>query len=313
MIKIETAVFIFAGFLDSGKTTALQGSLLRSEKGEQGTSLIICTEEGAEEYRTEELKNHGITVVTVDEEENLTGEYLEELSDTYSPDKVFVEFNGMWNLRNFLEMQIPDGWYIANVFSLVDAGTYEMYQKNMRQAIMEPLRVSDVILFNRCGDDFKRGDVRRALKILNSRAEIFFAGLDGSVDDGIDELFIPDENGVIKITDDIFCQWFVDCLENTEKYYGKKVHFSGMITRGKGLLTSQFYIGRYAAICCPEDAQFIGFMAEYRDDPPVDGEWAEIDAIMERGMIDGKHQIILLKISGLKIVDAPEDGFLYLS
>lgn len=311
MIKIETAVFIFAGFLDSGKTTALQGSLLRDEIAEQGKALIICTEEGDEEYRTEELKKKGITLVTVDDEEEMTVDFLEKLDDKYAPDKVFVEFNGMWNLKNFVDIQIPKGWYIANIFCFVDASTYEMYLKNMRQTIMEPLKLSDVVLFNRCDEKFKKGDVRRALKILNGRADIFFANLDGSIDDGIEELFVPDENNIINVTDDIFCPWFVDCLENTEKYYGKTVHLKGMVTRGRGLTKSQFYIGRYAAICCPADAQFIGFIADYTGDSPDEGEWAEVEARMERGMVDGTHQIILLKVTDLKIADAPEDVFLY--
>jgi uncharacterized protein YpuA (DUF1002 family) len=46
---------------------------------------------------------------------------------------------------------------------------------------------------------------------------------------------IPDENNVIQVSDDIFCSWFVDCLENTDKYYGKTVNFLGMATRGKEL------------------------------------------------------------------------------
>lgn len=310
-MKMETEVYVFAGFLDSGKTTALQGSLMRGEKTEQGKALIICTEEGDEEYNKEELRQLGVLVETVDDEEDMTTDYLETLADTYNPDKVYIEFNGMWNLKNFLELQLPDGWFIVNVFSLVDASTYDMYLKNMRQTIMEPLRLSDVILFNRCGEDFKKGEVRRSLKILNGRAEVFFAGLDGAIDNGIDEFVIPDENNVIQVSDDIFCSWFVDCLENTDKYYGKTVHFLGMATRGKELSESQFYIGRYTAICCAADAQFIGFLAEYPDDPPVDGEWAEIEAVMERGVIDGKHQIILLKVKSLKIVDEPEDPFLY--
>ncbi len=65
--------------------------------------------------------------------------------------------------------------------------------------------------------------------------QIFFAALDGSVDDGIDELLLEDENGIINITEDIFCQWFIDCIENTDKYYSKKVSFSAMVNKGASL------------------------------------------------------------------------------
>lgn len=63
---METAVYIFAGFLNSGKTTALQESLLKTVKTNNVKSIIICTEEGEEEYRMEELKSLCIDVVEVD-------------------------------------------------------------------------------------------------------------------------------------------------------------------------------------------------------------------------------------------------------
>ena len=66
----------------------------------------------------------------------------------------------------------------------------------------------------------------------------------------MDEFFLPDEKGTIDVTDEVFCSWFVDCIENTDKYYGKKVRFSGIVTRGKGLAWNQFYVGRYIAVCC---------------------------------------------------------------
>lgn len=311
MIHIETEVFIFAGFLGSGKTTALQGSIIKNSNVNSGKTIIICTEEGEEEYRTDELIKLNIDQIFLENESDLTVEFLSGISDKYKPERVFVEFNGMWNLKTFLEMDLPENWYVANVFSFVDAGTYELYLKNMRQTIMEPLKESDVILFNRCGEDFIMGNVRRSLKLLNSRAAIYFSGPDGKIIDGKDELYIDKTANSINITDDLFCSWFVDCMENPDKYYGKKVHVSGVVTKGKELNDNQFYVGRYAAICCAADARFVGFIAEYEGEVPTEGEWIEVDAQIEKGLIDGRYQIILLKITKLKTVKAPEDIFLY--
>lgn len=308
---METAVYIFAGFLNSGKTTALQESLLKTVKTNNVKSIIICTEEGEEEYRMEELKSLCIDVVEVENEEDFTEEFLEKTVEEYMPENVYIEYNGMWDLKAFLDITMPKGWYIANIFSLVDAGTYEIYLKNMRQTLMNPLSVSDVILFNRCGDGFQKGKIRRSLKILNSRAELFFIKPNGSIDYDMDEFFLPDEKGTIDVTDEVFCSWFVDCIENTDKYYGKKVRFSGIVTRGKGLAWNQFYVGRYIAVCCQEDAQFVGFIAESETELPMDGDWIEIEARIEQGEIAGKRMIILLKIIDMRKMEVPGEIFLY--
>ncbi|SDB48190.1 hypothetical protein SAMN02910298_02418 [Pseudobutyrivibrio sp. YE44] len=75
--------------------------------------------------------------------EDFTEEFLADAAEKYDPDRVFIEYNGMWNLKAFLDMTMPAGWYVTNVFGLVDASTYELYLKNMRQTIMEPLKEAD--------------------------------------------------------------------------------------------------------------------------------------------------------------------------
>ncbi len=311
MNDIETAVFVFAGFLDSGKTTALQGSLIKTRTSDSENAVILCTEEGEEEYHRDVLKLLGIYVEYIEDEDELTKDKLTQIEERYKPESVYIEFNGMWDLKSFLMQPLPDGWDIANVFSLVDASTYGLFLKNMRKEIMNPLSVSDVILLNRCDDDFKKGDVRRALKILNPRAEVFFTRMDGSIDPGIDELRLEGKDDVLDIDDTVFCPWFVDTVEHADKYYNRKVRLTGQVTRSRELPEDRFYIGRYAAICCPEDAQFIGFVAEYKGIVPSNGEWIEADATIQKGEIEGKWAIVLLKITDFIKVAAPKDAYLY--
>lgn len=307
-----TEVFIFAGFMDSGKTTALQGVLLRNRAFTEKKVLIICTEEGECEYDEELLKEKNIEIEYIGDEDIFTEDYLIDLTNRHDVDCVYIEFNGIWNLKLFISEKIPQNWDIVNVFSLVDASTYDVYLQNMRQIIMTPLSVSDVILFNRCTEDTRKGDIRRALKILNNRAEVYFAKMDGSIDDGVDELLLPDAEGNITIDDSLFCPWFIDCIENTNKYYGKKIKTRVMVTRGAGLAKNQFYAGRMAAVCCAEDAQFIGFIAECDGIMPRNGEWLDIVATIEQGVVDEKRVIIMLAIEEMITVEAPEDIFLYI-
>lgn len=304
-------VYIFAGFMDSGKTSALQGVLLRNEILMERKSLILCTEEGEEEYDSVLLHKKNIEIEYVNDEDEITEEYLGNITEKHDVDYIYIEFNGTWDLKRLITETIPKAWEIVSVFSFVDATTYDLYLKNMRQVIMNPLSVSDVILFNRCTEATRKGDIRRSLKILNNRAEVHFTHVDGSLDDGIDELLLQDENGVLEIDDQLFCPWFVDCIENTDKYYGKKIRANVMTTFGNGLLQNQFYAGRMAAICCAEDAQFIGFVAECQGVIPKKGEWLDITATIKKGLIDNNKAIILLDIEEAKKIEQPEDIYLY--
>ncbi len=326
-MRNECAVFVFAGFLGAGKTTALQGTLQKTFEAGKEKALILCTEDGEEEYLDEVMQPLGISVLQVEEEEDLTSEYLRELAAKEQPDSVYIEFNGMWDLKAFLAKPLPEGWYVATVFSLVDATTYDMYLKNLRQTLMNPLIVSDVILFNRVTPAFRKEDVRAALQILNRQAEVYFTREDGSIDDAFRALQLPEKDGVLQITDENFCAWFVDCVEHTDPYYGKKVSLQGMVMKGKGLTPQQFYFGRYAAICCAEDAQFIGFVAqepeagEAEQGDGIDrrqtasavreGDWIEMTATITKGALDGNRMVILLQAEHLAHIDPPEDIFLY--
>ncbi|MCR5692010.1 MAG: hypothetical protein K6G62_07310 [Eubacterium sp.] len=310
-MKIEAAVTIFSGFVESGKTTSLLGTLERIKDLSEGKSLVICTEEGEVEYPVEALKSLNVEVVYLEEEEDLNLEFLKEMDEKYQPADVYIEFNGMWDLREFIKKELPEEWVFTNIFAMVDGTTYDLYLQNMRQVIMNPLAVANVILFNRCSEDFSKAKARRALKILNPSAEIFFTRLDGSVDYGLEELEMQDQEGVYHIVDEIFCSWFVDCLEHADKYYGKRVNFRGVVTRGEGLGEGEFYVGRYAAICCPEDAQFVGFIAKYNGPSPKNASWVQVQGQLAKGEINGNKEVIFLLIESLQAADQPHDIFLY--
>ena len=166
---------------------------------------------------------------------------------------------------------------------------------------MTPLKNADVIIFNRC-DDLDKGETRRQLKLLNGSAEVFFIKKDGSVDNNIDDLILNTENGIINITDDIFGSWFIDCLENSDKYYGKTVRFKGMVSDQLRLSPGQFFLGRKIEICCEADAQFVGFISEIDDisKVPSPNEWVDVEAEITRGEVKGNKVMIILKVKSIE-------------
>ena len=72
----DIPVYLVAGFLDAGKTNFING-ILEDGFARQDPTLLLCCEEGEEEYEKNALDN--VTVITIEDEEDLKCSYLKEL------------------------------------------------------------------------------------------------------------------------------------------------------------------------------------------------------------------------------------------
>ena len=90
-------LFLINGFLEAGKTEFLQFTMEQEYFQTDGKTLLIVCEEGDIEYDENLLKENRTSVVYVDSLEELTPQRLEELELLYNPERVLMEWNGMWN------------------------------------------------------------------------------------------------------------------------------------------------------------------------------------------------------------------------
>ena len=135
----EIPVYLFRGFLESGKTTFIKNTLedpyfFNGEK----TLLIVC-EEGEEEFEPSLLAEKNTIMVTVEEQDELNAAFLEELDKKYNPDRVMIEYNGTWILGDTLMIVSPDRWMYVQNICLIDASTYQNY---MRFGVSSRSRIS---------------------------------------------------------------------------------------------------------------------------------------------------------------------------
>ena len=172
-------VYLFTGFLESGKTTLIKDTLSSPDFTENEKSLLICCEEGMEEYSKEELKKWKTDIVYVDSFEDITYEWFIQLNKQYKPDRILIEFNGTWDTKPFMDTEMPIGWITVQIVSCVDASTFEMYAQNMKQMIFNQLVYSDLIIFNRCSDATNKRFIRNNVKANNKNAQIIYESLDG--------------------------------------------------------------------------------------------------------------------------------------
>ena len=153
----EIPVYLFVGFLESGKTKFIQETFEdpRFNNGEN-TLLLVC-EEGVEEYDPSRFKGDmgSFHAVNIDSPEELTADHLSKLQDKYDIDRVVVEYNGMWMLDN-LYAALPEGWIVYQEILFAEAGTFLNYNANMRSLVYDKLKSCELVVFNRADEKTSR-------------------------------------------------------------------------------------------------------------------------------------------------------------
>lgn len=93
-------VYIINGFLESGKTEFITYTISQPYFQIRGKTLLIVCEEGEVEYDADILRKSRTVMEVIDEESEFTPENLIELEKKYKPERIIVEYNGMWNCKN---------------------------------------------------------------------------------------------------------------------------------------------------------------------------------------------------------------------
>ncbi|MEY8515490.1 GTP-binding protein [Lachnospiraceae bacterium 29-84] len=313
---MEIPVYLFSGFMDSGKSSLIRETLVDGGFSENGKTLLILCEDGEVEFDENELLKANTKLVLIEEESGLTTEALEGLGRTYHPDQVFLEYNGTWQMSTFLEMDLPKDWVLVQSLATVDATTFEMFLTNMRAMIMEQVFAADVVIINRCTDDTPKGKFRRAIKAINRKAQIAYEREDGTIDENdMEELPYDLDQDVIEITDMDYGIWYMDALDDPRKYEGKKVKFLALAYRPDKMKKGVLIPGRFAMTCCVDDITFVGFKCKYGKAAEIPHRsWITVTAEMRTEFAmeyKGKGPVLY----ALEVTPAqkPEDELIYFS
>ena len=236
-------VYVINGFLESGKTEFINFTLAQPYFRSKGTTLLLLCEEGEVEYEENLLKATNTVIELIEEEEDFNSSHLVELEKKHKPERIIVEWNGMWNYKN---VKFPWYWKVEQQITTVDASTFSMYFTNMRSLLAEQMRGSEMIIFNRC--DEKTQDLvsfKRNVKALNPKAEIIFEDENGEVDVMMDEDFPYDLNApVIEMDDEGYGIWFIDSMDHLDRYVGKTIRFLAQVMHPAKIQKGYFVPGR---------------------------------------------------------------------
>ncbi len=255
---MDIPVFLFTGFLESGKTLFLRDTVEDPSFTEGDKTLLIICEEGEEEYDAKKLAAYNIVIENVENEEDLTEDYLAQLAKKHSPKKVLVEYNGMWRLEHILTMKLPKKWQIVQIITTVAAPTFDLYLANMRSLVMEQFTNADMVVFNRCDASSPIGNYRRTVKSVNQAAQVYFENADGTEPNKDDALPYDINSDTIELADEDFGIWYIDAMDQPERYDGKTIVTTAQVYKNIRFPEGTFIPGRFAMTCCADDVRFVG-------------------------------------------------------
>ena len=281
----DIPVYLIAGFLDGGKTDFING-ILEDGFARDDKTLLICCEEGELEYEQKALDN--VTVVTVDEETALTCSQCKEWEKQYKPKQVLIEYNGMWSMERLYREVLPANWVLYQVMTFVDANTFETYAKNMGQIMMEKITNADLLVFNRCTDELKAALRKRNLRMVNRRADIYLENADGTSEEYVTPEMSPFDlsSGKLDVPDNDYGIWYVDMMDNPDRYQGVEVSFKAIMCHSKKF-KGVHCPGRFAMVCCDKDMQFLALVCRGEGlESFKDKQWVKIHATVKKEKCD---------------------------
>ena len=261
----EISVYAFTGFLEAGKTRMIQKALEDPSFNAGEETLLLVCEEGIEEYDPSAFAAPNVRLEHVEEESALTPEYLSALEKKYGMERVFVEFNGMWQLNGFFRA-LPENWLVYQEIFCADAGTILNYNANMRSLVVDKLQSCDLVVFNRIARGADVMPLHKLVRGVSRRAGIEYDYTDGTTEpDQIEDPLPFDVNAdVVEIADPDYALWYRDLMDDMAKYDGKTVRFKGLVAVDRNFPTNTFAVGRHVMTCCVEDIQYAGLICKWK-------------------------------------------------
>lgn len=301
----DIPVFLFNGFLDSGKTTLIKEIIEGEEAYRAYNTLIITTEDGEEEYNEEWVTKNQVNVEFMLEDEYDDESYFTYLVQKYNPKQIVLELNAF---VDFNDLKLPKYFAVYQEITLFDASKFELYYNNMRPIINRLVQYSTLVVFNRCNDSKNLGKYRRNIRTFNQNCEIAFENNQGKLTTLLDEDLpynINERDIVLK--DEDFPVWYLDITECFEKYKGKTITFKAYI---RGANQQTVIIGRQIMTCCEDDIQFYGFEC-------ITDEFVHNNSFVEVTCTPVKHyseiaeaDVIMLMAIDIKKLDYIEEKYL---
>lgn len=172
-IKVE----IVSGFLGSGKTSFIN-SMLQEEKLQGEIIVVIQDEFGNCEIKDDLNNQNQIIVIKSDRDKGINGDFIKEIINKHTPNRIFIEANGMKDSSNIIKLfnnkELRKICKITDTINVIDATSFSMYLKNMGSIISTNIFNSETIILNNADKLEKKefSNIQNEIENINETATI---------------------------------------------------------------------------------------------------------------------------------------------
>ena len=290
------------GFLDAGKTSYIRDCIQNDRFYKRGKTLVLCFEQGEEEYDAEALAERNAAAAYCDGEED-AGAFCLRAIEEHRPDRIYVEMNAM---TQGLRERLPGCMRVASAVTWIDWRTLPQYYVNFRQMMKQMVSESLQVTFRGCPSKEALAPYSQGFRVMNPKASYLRQDPMGYHEKAFDLFlpFSPDDREIAVGTESYIPLW-LDALDHPEHYEGKTLRFTDPLElRRNG--EDGWSAGRVVMVCCMADLQFMAFSLDAGAEEP-EGGWAVFDA--ETAVAPGEYgrRTLRLKPRQLRPVPAPQD------
>lgn len=300
----EVGVYIFCGFLEAGKTSFISNALASDELDTGEKTALFVFEDGEEEYEEAKLKNTDVFHL---DKNSLTLAKMTKTERDGDYTRIFVEYNGMWELGDFLDV-MPENWVVCQIMAIFDCTNILIYNANMRQQVFDKIQYADLIVFNRYKSGEDKTPYHKLVRGISRNNDIIYENERKEIErDDIEDPLPFDVNApVIEIEDRDYAYFYRELTENMRAYHGKTVRFLCVTAYDRSLGKSTVVVGRHIMTCCEADTKYCGLVCEHNGSRSfTTGEWYYLTAkicVAKHKVYGGEGPVLL----GLKFEKASE-------
>jgi hypothetical protein len=142
----EIPVYLFVGFLESGKTKFIQETFEDPNFDSGDKTLLLICEEGEEEYNPKKFAFPGVTVKVIEDKAEMNPQNLAKLEKESGAGRVVIEYNGMWLLQELADA-LPENWLVYQCIATADGTTALTYARDnsMRSLLLDKIARKAVV------------------------------------------------------------------------------------------------------------------------------------------------------------------------
>ncbi len=280
----KAPVYLINGFIDCGKTTFIKELIETFNAVKPGKVLLIACEDGEEEYDDAFLSDNNTVLIKVEEETDFNRLLAEDLEKEICPDRIIVEYNGMWSSDSVHDIWPADDKRLSETV-LIDTSMFGLQLRNFKSFVADQVRTAELVIFDRCdGLRNRLGRYRRNVRALNRNTKFAFKDENGSFTMRfVEDLPYDINSDSIILDDESFASFYVDAVEYPDSYIGKIVRFSGIVLKAKTVEATSFLVGRLALTCCADDLTVFGFICDTTNNIELNvDDWVEVTGTFDK-------------------------------